>query len=111
MNTVKQLNDKSIKTRLLYNKARVLTRLGNNIESIEHCEEAIRWCIEEEHIYGLGQLYYHIGYNYELEEMYEKALTYFEKSALIFETWRIININAYLVKKREEISSKIKSSK
>ncbi len=49
-----QLNDKAIKTRFLYNNARVLTRLGKYDESIQHCKEAIRWCINQENMYALG---------------------------------------------------------
>jgi transcriptional regulator with XRE-family HTH domain len=98
-----KLNDKSIKTRLLYNIARVLTRLGKYRESIERCEEAIKWCLEEEHLYGLGQLHYHIGYNYELEESYDKALEYLDQSFLIFEMLRDEKYLTYLIKKKEEI--------
>lgn len=74
-----QLSDKSIKTRMLYNIARVHTRLGHYQESTTRCKEAIRWCLEEENLYGLGQLHYQIGYNYELEGQFEKALDYLEK--------------------------------
>ncbi|WP_175990223.1 helix-turn-helix domain-containing protein [Bacillus sp. Marseille-Q1617] len=101
-----KLNDKSIKTRMLYNIARVLTRLGKRQESIERCEEAIRWCLEEENLYGLGQLHYHIGYNHELEGSYDKALDYIEKSILIFDMLQDDKYLSYLMKKKEEILSK-----
>jgi transcriptional regulator with XRE-family HTH domain len=103
LSTNTSLNDKSIKTRLLYNIARVLTRLGKYRESIEHCEEAIKWCLEEEHLYGLGQLHYQIGYNYELEECYNKALDYINKSRMIFEMLKDDKYLSYLIKKKEEI--------
>ncbi|WP_044338371.1 helix-turn-helix domain-containing protein [Rossellomorea aquimaris] len=106
INTTGQLNDKSIKTRLLYNIARVLTRLGSYKESIKYCKEAIKWCIEEEHLYGLGQLHYHIGYNFELEENYEKALLYIKKSILIFEMLENDEHLTYLTNKVEEITKK-----
>jgi transcriptional regulator with XRE-family HTH domain len=80
-----QLHDKSIKTRLLYNIARVLTRLGNYHESIQYCEEGIRWIIQEETLYGFAQLNYHIGYNLELQERYQEALPYLEKAAMLFD--------------------------
>lgn len=102
-----QLNDKSIKTRMLYNIARVQTRLGNYEESTARCQEAIRWCLEEENLYGLGQLHYQIGYNYELEGLFEKALDYLEKSILIFEMVQDDQHMPYLVKKKEEILSKL----
>ncbi len=79
-----QINDKSIKTRFLYNIARVLTRLGKYEESTRRCEEGIRWLIEEENLYGFAQLNYHIGYNLELEEKYQEALPYLVKAAMLF---------------------------
>ncbi|MCA1061393.1 helix-turn-helix transcriptional regulator [Rossellomorea aquimaris] len=104
-----QLSDKSIKTRLLYNKARVLTRLGKYSDSIDHCKEGIKWCIEEEHLYGLAQLHYHIGYNFELEEKVKPALSYIEKSILMFEALGNEEHRAFLVNKKEELYRKMLS--
>ncbi|MCA1055281.1 helix-turn-helix transcriptional regulator [Rossellomorea aquimaris] len=101
-----QLIDKSIKTRMLYNMARVHTRLGNYEVSTERCKEAIKWCIEEENLYGLGQLHYHIGYNYELEGKFSIALDYIEKSLVIFEMVKDEKYIPYLRDKKEEILSK-----
>jgi transcriptional regulator with XRE-family HTH domain len=102
-----QLSDKSIKTRMLYNIARVQTRLGNYQESTALCKEAIRWCLEEENLYGLGQLHYQIGYNCELEGQFEKALDYLEKSILIFDVVQDDKHMPYLLKKKKEILSKL----
>jgi transcriptional regulator with XRE-family HTH domain len=79
------VNNKSIKTRLLYNVARVLSRLSRFEESIEYCQEAIRWCIDTENLHLLAELHYQIGYNYELQENFFKALSHVEKARLIFE--------------------------
>ena len=106
-----QLNDKSIKTRLLYNIARTLTRLGKYKESNSYCNQAIKWCLEEEHLFGLGELYYHTGYNYELEGDLEKALSYITKSILIFEVYEDNRYQQYLHKKRDEINCKIEKLK
>jgi transcriptional regulator with XRE-family HTH domain len=105
LSTIEHLNDKSIKTRLLYNIARNLTRMGEYRESRGYCVEAVRWCVEEEHLWGLGELYYHIGYNYELEGRLEKALPYIEKSIIIFEMRNNHSYHAYLLKKKEQIIS------
>ncbi|KPL59430.1 helix-turn-helix domain-containing protein [Rossellomorea vietnamensis] len=102
-----QLNDKSIKTRLLYNIARTLTRLGKYKESNSYCDQAIKWCLEEEHLFGLGELYYHTGYNYELEGELEKALSFIDKSILIFDMYEDNRYHQYLQKKREDISRKL----
>jgi len=79
------LHDKTIISRLYYNTARTLTRLQNYEQSIATCKEAINWCIEKDNLYLLGELHYHIGYNYELLNNLEHAKTYMEKSLLIFE--------------------------
>ncbi|PFG04646.1 helix-turn-helix domain-containing protein [Bacillus sp. es.034] len=105
--TNRQLNDKSIKTRLLYNVARALTRLGRYEESIDHCREGIKWCIEEEHLYGFAQLHYHIGYNFELEGKIEQALSYIDTSILLFESLKNHEHTAFLTKKKEELSLKL----
>ena len=106
-----QLNDKSIKTRLLYNIARTLTRLGKYEESNSYCDQAIKWCLEEEHLFGLGELYYHTGYNYELEGKLGSALSYIDKSILIFEMYEDKRYHQYLQKKRNEICCKMKECK
>jgi transcriptional regulator with XRE-family HTH domain len=97
------LHDKAIKTRLLYNLARLYTRTGDYIESNKYCMEAIRWSIDEENMYGLGHIHYHVGYNYELMKQYENALPYLDKAILIFELQdEHIYIN-YINKKKEEL--------
>jgi transcriptional regulator with XRE-family HTH domain len=106
LGTVEHLIDKSIKTRLLYNIARSLTRLGKYKESREYCEEAVRWCVGEEHLWGLGELYYHIGHNYEQEGKLEEALPYIEKSMIIFEMRNNHSYHSYLLKKKEQIIAK-----
>ncbi|MGR3765873.1 helix-turn-helix domain-containing protein [Rossellomorea sp. NS-SX7] len=111
LSTLEHLNDKSIKTRLLYNIARSLTRLGNYKESTRYCEQAIKWCVEEEHLWGLGELYYHIGHNYEQEGKLEEALPYVEKSMIIFEMRNNDGYHSYLLKKKEQIMSKMIESK
>jgi transcriptional regulator with XRE-family HTH domain len=102
-----QLNDKAIKTRLLYNIARVLTRVGRYEESTEHCQAAIKWIIEEEHLYGFAQLNYHIGYNHELQGMYHEALPYLEKAAMLFELQHNQKLAAFITSKKKELILKI----
>jgi transcriptional regulator with XRE-family HTH domain len=103
----KQLNDKAIKTRVLYNTARVLTRMGEYKKSIEYCKEAIRWLIEEEHLYGFAQLNYHIGYNLELQEQYQRALPYFEKAAILFDIQKNEKLASFIMNKKKELIAKI----
>lgn len=107
LTTTRQLIDKSIKTRLLYNVARALTRMGRYKESTDSCKEGIKWCIEEEHLYGFAQLHYHIGYNFELEGKIEQALSYIDKSILLFESLKNHEHTAFLTKKKEQLSLKL----
>ncbi|UTE77367.1 helix-turn-helix domain-containing protein [Rossellomorea sp. KS-H15a] len=102
-----QMNDKSIKTRLLYNIARVLTRLGKYQESTKRCEEGIRWLIEEENLYGFAQLNYHIGYNLELEEKYQEALPYFVKAAMLFDMQFNTKLSTFIEGKIKELNEKM----
>jgi tetratricopeptide (TPR) repeat protein len=106
-----QLQDKAIKTRLLYNIARILTRLGQYKESIEHCEAALRWNIEEENLYGFAQLNYHIGYNLELQGLYQDALSYLEKAALLFEIQSNHKLVSFIASKKQELLHKIENYK
>ena len=82
---IPHLVDHTIKTRLFYNMARVLTRLNKLLESNKYCQDAIRWCLEKDTLYLLGQLHYQIGYNYELLGEKNTAKTYMEKALVVFE--------------------------
>ncbi|RDI40149.1 helix-turn-helix domain-containing protein [Falsibacillus pallidus] len=78
------VKDVSIKPKLFYNIARAYTRQERFEESIEHCKEAINYCIKKDNLYCLGELHYHLGYNYELENKIMLAIKYFEKALFIF---------------------------
>jgi len=106
-----EVHNKSIKTRLLYNIARVLSRLSRFEESIEYCQEAIYWCIETEHLHLLAELHYQIGYNYELQENFFKALSHVEKALLIFEIKQDKKYYTFLYQKKLEYLSKIEDKK
>ncbi|MGE6754656.1 tetratricopeptide repeat protein [Rossellomorea sp. NPDC071047] len=108
MSHTQQLTDKSIKTRLFYNIARVLTQLGRYEESVEYCLKAIKWCLDEEHLWGLGELHYHVGYNYEMDGDYEKALPYVEKAIQMFQLRKDDTHSAFLERRKQEIVSKLK---
>ncbi|KPL59586.1 tetratricopeptide repeat protein [Rossellomorea vietnamensis] len=103
LSTAEWLQDKSIKTKLLYNMARVYTRLGNYQESIQYCQKAIKWIIKEEHMYGFAQLHYHLGYNLELIGDYEQALPYFEKAAAFFEIQNNMEFVRFIRGKMEKL--------
>jgi transcriptional regulator with XRE-family HTH domain len=79
------LTDYTIKTRLYYNIARVLTRLEEINQSTKYCKDAIDWCILKDNMYLLGELHYHIGYNYELQGKLEDAQKYMQKALIVFE--------------------------
>lgn len=79
------LNDRTIKTRLYYNIARVSTRLGDFEASVQYCRDGIKWCLQEDHLYLLAELHYHLGYNYELQEDLYNARKYMERASIIFD--------------------------
>ncbi|MEG9296044.1 helix-turn-helix domain-containing protein [Mangrovibacillus sp. Mu-81] len=85
MELLPHLNDYTIKTRLYYNIARVLTRLNRIDESNKYCEDAIKWCLHKDSIYLLGELHYHTGYNLELLNKPQLAKEYMEKAIIVFE--------------------------
>ncbi|MFS8188820.1 helix-turn-helix domain-containing protein [Rossellomorea sp. H39__3] len=101
--TIPYLSDHTIKTRLYYNIARALTRLGEIKQSNNYCKSAIEWCIYKDNMYLLGELHYHIGYNYELEEEYSKAIKNMEKALIVFELQGDDKFIKYIQKKILEI--------
>lgn len=88
------LNDYTIKTRLYFNLARVLTNLNQLDDSNKYCDEAIKWCLKKDSIYLLGQVHYQKGYNLELANQLGCAKTFMEKALIFFE----IQKNEELVK-------------
>jgi transcriptional regulator with XRE-family HTH domain len=105
--TTGQLQDKSIKTKLFYNISRVLTRLGELDESTDYCLKAIKWCFEEELLWGLGELHYQVGYNHELKNDFAKALPYFQRSLHMFELRNDEPYVAFLEPKIEDILKRL----
>ncbi|WP_374720963.1 helix-turn-helix domain-containing protein [Peribacillus tepidiphilus] len=99
MKSLPYLNDCTIKTRLLYNLARTHTRLGQFKESIKYCEEAIKWCLQKENLYLLGELHYHLGYNYELKEDFQTASKYMKKAYLILDLQNNKRFTAFIKEK------------
>ncbi|MGM0842257.1 MAG: helix-turn-helix domain-containing protein [Bacillota bacterium] len=107
MKYIEQLFDKSIKTRLFFNTSRVLTRIGRYDESTDYCLKAIKWCLEEEHLWGLGELHYQIGYNFELMGEYKKAIPYVEKSIHMFELRKDERFLTFLENRKQELLDKL----
>ncbi|KMK95942.1 helix-turn-helix domain-containing protein [Rossellomorea marisflavi] len=79
------LNDYTIKTRLYFNLARTLTSLERLDESNIYCDKAIKWCLQKDSIYLLGEIHYQKGYNLELINQPVKAKSYMEKALIVFE--------------------------
>ncbi|MCS0670422.1 helix-turn-helix transcriptional regulator [Cytobacillus firmus] len=90
------LNDETIRSRLLYNMAKAYTKLGDYDRSIEHCKVAIQTCIEKDLLFLLGELHYHIGYNYELRKQFILAKKYMEQALDIFRIQRDERYNDFI---------------
>jgi transcriptional regulator with XRE-family HTH domain len=96
------IQDATIVSRLYYNIARTMTRLKQFEQSISICKDAIKWCLKNDNLYLLGELHYHIGYNYELIGKASVAKRYMEKALAIFD---VQNDEKYI----DFIEEKIKS--
>ncbi|NMH67655.1 helix-turn-helix transcriptional regulator [Bacillus sp. RO3] len=79
------INDYTIKTRLFYNMSRVLTKINRIQDSNKYCEDAIKWCLNKDSLYLLGELHYQIGYNLELLNQPKKAKNFMQKALIVFE--------------------------
>lgn len=101
------LNDYTIKTRLYYNMARVLTRLNRLEESNMYCDKAISWCLRNDSIYLLGQVHYQKGYNLELSNQLSCAKTYIEKSLIFFEIQKNEKLITFIKDKIKQLSKSI----
>jgi transcriptional regulator with XRE-family HTH domain len=102
--TLPHLSDYTIKTRLYYNIARVLTRLEDINQSTRYCKDAIDWCILKDNMYLLGELHYHIGYNYELQGKLCDAQTYMQKALIVFELQGDDKFIQYIRKKIDSLN-------
>jgi transcriptional regulator with XRE-family HTH domain len=99
------ISDYSIKTRVYYNYARLQTRLKKIEESTRYCQEGITWCIEKDTMFLLGELHYHIGYNYELKGENEQALEYMKKALIVFELQQDDKYIKYIKNKISELTT------
>ncbi|KOO46496.1 helix-turn-helix domain-containing protein [Priestia koreensis] len=71
--------------KVYYNLSKVFTIQGYYEESIEYCQEGIKYSKNMESIADLGELFFQIGINYEKLEKYNESLIWLTKSQDIFE--------------------------
>lgn len=100
------LIDLTITTRLYYHIARVLTRIQKFDESIEYCKRGINWCIQKDSMFALGELHYHIGYNYELKGEIGLTRDYLNKALIVFELQKDDKYAQLLRNKINELTTK-----
>lgn len=105
VNILPYLDDYTIKTRLYFNLARVLTRLNQLEESNRYCDEAIKWCLKNDSIYLLGQVHYQKGYNLELASQMDCAKTYMEKALIFFEIQKNEELVKFMKEKIEQLAN------
>jgi transcriptional regulator with XRE-family HTH domain len=101
------LNDYTIKTRLYYHIARVLTRLNRLEESNKYCEDAIKWCLYKDSVFILGELHYQIGYNMELMNKPKDAVSYMKKAIVVFDLQQDTKHIQFIESRIEELSALI----
>ena len=100
------VHDYSIKTKILYNTAIALTNNKKYIEAIKVSRDGIEWCINNNSLYLLGSLYYHIGYNDFLLKNTHDAKAYYEKAILIFELQNNFDTINFIKEKINELQIK-----
>lgn len=96
-----------IHSRYFYSIARVYTRLREYGQSIEHCEEGIDYCIQEQSQAFFGEFHYQIGYNYELMEMWPAANKFYRESISIFNHHKVTMYDPFLKEKLKLVESKV----
>ncbi|MDQ0269215.1 helix-turn-helix domain-containing protein [Cytobacillus purgationiresistens] len=108
LNNLFYLKDSTIRTRLHYNSAKTLTHLEEYERSISSCQDAIQACLQNDDLYLLGELYYQIGFNYEMQRQYDEAILFLEKALFIFimqESQYIDFVKEKIVKNKSQIMS------
>ncbi|MDE5414798.1 helix-turn-helix domain-containing protein [Alkalihalobacterium chitinilyticum] len=93
-----------IRVRILYNLAKALTRKEQYEDSIEQCKKAIQLCMKNHLMYLLGELHYHIAYNFMLLTKCENALKYYESAISIFKLQGNLRYIEYIQLKMEEVT-------
>ncbi|KPL59319.1 helix-turn-helix domain-containing protein [Rossellomorea vietnamensis] len=101
------LNDYTIKTRHYYHITRVLTRLNRQEESNKYCEDGIKWCLQKDSLFLLGELHYQIGYNMELMNKPEEAVRYMKKAIVVFDLQQDCKHIQFIENRIKELSALI----
>ena len=104
------LQDVTIMTRILYNRAKALSRLSRFEESNHSCKQAIDWCLKTDNMYLFGELHYHTGYNYEMLDHFITALRYMENAKKIFELRLEDKHVPYIEERINRLKDKIRGS-
>mgnify|MGYP005752344983 CR=1 FL=1 len=97
------IHDYTIKNKILYNTAMALTKNKQYHEAIEISKEGIQWCLNNNSIYLLGSLYYHVGYNHSLLSEKEISIEYYNKALTIFELQQNVKFIAHINNKKKEL--------
>ena len=102
------ISDHTLLPRLNYNIARVYTRQKDYETSIAICKQGIKFCIDNDNLFPIGELHYQISYNYEKLGHIPKAIRYLDKAIMIFE---LLELNTYLVFLKEKKSNMLAKGK
>ncbi|CAG9619402.1 helix-turn-helix domain-containing protein [Sutcliffiella rhizosphaerae] len=94
----------TIKTKIIYNKSKALTKINKYKDAISECEKGINWCVKNNSLYLLGSLYYHIGFNYSLLNDYDAAIKNYNKAITVFELQSNSEIIKYINQKIDDLN-------
>ncbi|MGD6842866.1 helix-turn-helix domain-containing protein [Bacillus infantis] len=110
INDLPQLQNKDLKTKVLYNQARCLWSLQKYNKAIECCHKAIDWCVKENRLRFLAQIYIYVSESYEGLREYSQAIYYFEMSLSNFKAQKDYRYVSYIEGKIEEMKELAKHS-
>jgi transcriptional regulator with XRE-family HTH domain len=105
-----QLQNKDLKTKVIYNKARCLWSLQRFNEAIMYCHEGIDWCIKANQLRFLGQIYTYLSECHEGLKNYNQAIKYLEMTLFIFKAQKDYRFISYIENKIAEMKEMERNS-
>ncbi|WP_165352651.1 helix-turn-helix domain-containing protein [Bacillus infantis] len=105
-----QLQNKDLKTKVLYNQARSLWALQQYKEAIECCYKGINWCVKANLLDYLGELYYYLSISYEGLKEYNQAIEHYDITISIFKAQKDDRFVSFIEGKIENINKSVKKS-
>jgi transcriptional regulator with XRE-family HTH domain len=105
-----QLQNKDLKTKVLYNQARSLWALHQYEKAIEYCYKGIDWCVKANVLDYLGEIYYYLSISYEGLKDYNQAFEHYDITISIFKAQKDDRFVSFIEGKIENLKESMKKS-